>query len=315
MEEQLVADVAFVRRTVEYLGRALAGMGIARRTPLTMACPWQHHVSQTSNDAEGHHIKIAIGMNIKERIEGFRGYLGFAFLAVGYRLRRVYGRYPILKAVDPAYVEVLGDPDFQASVREVAELSLLDTERLANLWTLCKMTDPGGNILEIGCYRGGTALHLSNAQPQRKIIACDSFRSFETVDPVLDRIFNQSMFRDATQEGVMNLFRARHRPYDVLAGFFPASCAGKTIGPLSFVHLDVDVYKASSESLAFLAQEGLLMQRSLMVVDGYNRHEDGTNKAISEFVRDNPRWAAFPIFPSQCLLIPSTWFKQPQLQV
>lgn len=252
-------------------------------------------------------------MNIKERMESIKGSLGFAFLALGFRLRRVYGLYPIEKPVDPSYIEVLGDPDFQASVREVSKLSLLDTERLANLWTLCKMTDQGGNVLEIGCYKGGTALHLSNAQPERKIIACDSFRSFETVDPALDRIFNQSMFRDATKEGVTNLFRARNRPFEVIAGFFPASCAGKTIGPVSFVHLDVDVYKANIESLTFLAQEGLLMNRCLIVVDGYNRHEEGTNKAVSEFVRREPRWAAFPIFPAQCLLIPSTWFKQPRL--
>jgi predicted O-methyltransferase YrrM len=247
-------------------------------------------------------------MSIKEKIADLKGKLGFAFLAVGFRLRRVYGHYPIQKPVDPFYLEVLADARFQASVREVSSLTLLDTERLANLWMLSQRTDPKGNILEVGCYKGGASLHLSNAHPERKIIACDSFRSFETVDPALDGIFNQRMFRDTSSEKVRELFRARGRQAEVIEGFFPASCQGKALAPVSFVHLDVDVYKANIESLTFLAQAGLLLDRSLIVVDGYNRREQGTNRAVAEFVRSNPRWVEFPMFPGQCLLVPATWF-------
>src|SRR5271157_1541926 len=123
-----------------------------------------------------------------------RAGIGYRLVRLGYCLRKVRGNYAIIKPIDPSNVEVLGDPAFQASVREVEDLTLLDTARLANLWILCKVTDPKGSMLEIGSYRGGGALHLSNSCPDRMIIACDSFRSFETVHPTLDRSFNQEMF-------------------------------------------------------------------------------------------------------------------------
>ena len=84
----------------------------------------------------------------------------FRLIQLGYHLRQVHGVYPIIKPMDPAHLEVLEDPVFQASVREVADLTMLDTARLANLWKLCKLSDPRGNILEVGSYKGGGALHL-----------------------------------------------------------------------------------------------------------------------------------------------------------
>ncbi len=235
--------------------------------------------------------------------------IGYRFLRLGYYLRQVRGDFPILKPINPFGVEVLGDPAFQASVREVADLTLLDTARLANLWRLCRTTDPEGNILEIGSFRGGGALHLSNSCPSRKIIACDSFRSFETVHPTLDKSFHQEMFRSTSRERVAALFISRKRNYEVIDGFFPASCAGKTIAPVSFVHLDVDVYKATLESLNYLEQERILLDRSLIVLDDYDRNAEGVNQAVAEFTAAHKHWLAIPLFPAQCLMLTAAWFR------
>ena len=59
----------------------------------------------------------------------------------------------------------------------------------------------------------------------------------------------RQMFKDTTKERVAGLFASRNRKHDVIDGFFPASCAGRTIAPVSFVHLDVDVYQATIDSL------------------------------------------------------------------
>jgi len=170
------------------------------------------------------------------------------------------------------------------------------------------MTDPGGNILEIGSFRGGGALHLSNSCPGRKIIACDSFRSFEEVHPTLDKSFNQEMFTGTSKERVAALFISRKRNYEVIDGFFPASCAGKTLAPVSFVHLDVDVYKATLESLNYLEQERILLDRSFLVLDDYDRGAEGVNQAVAEFTAAHKRWRAIPLFPAQCLMLTAAWF-------
>jgi hypothetical protein len=241
-------------------------------------------------------------------LEKLRDGIGFRLIQLGYHLRKVHGIYPILKPIDPAGLEVLGDQAFQASVREVADLTMLDTPRLANLWKLCKLSDSGGNILEVGSYRGGGALHLSNCCPDRKVIVCDSFQGFEALNSTLDTSFSREMFKDTRKESVSALFSSRGRKHEVIAGFFPASCAGKSIGPVSFLHLDADVYKATIESLNYLEREHILMDHSLIVLDDYDRKAQGVNQAVAEFTATYPRWRAFPMFPGQGLLLSAGWF-------
>jgi len=218
--------------------------------------------------------------------------------------------YPILKPIDTCGVEILADADFHKSCKEVSQISVLDTPRLANLWSLCRMTNPKGNILEVGPYRGGGALHLSNSCPDRKIIVCDSFGGFEKLDPVLDSSFHDQMFKNTTHKAVDRLFRERKRNYAVLAGFFPAVCREKDfdLGPVSFVHLDVDAYKPTAESLEYL--QPFMIDRSLFVFDDFNRRADGVMRAVREFTDKNSSWVVFPLFPSQGLMIHESWFNQ-----
>ena len=107
------------------------------------------------------------------------------------------------------------------------------------------------------------------------------------------------MFKDNSKESVAALFSSRGRKHEVIAGFFPASCAGKSIGPVSFVHLDADVYKATIESLNYVEHEHILMDKALIVLDDYDREAQGVNQAVAEFTSVHPHWKAFPLFPGQ----------------
>lgn len=227
----------------------------------------------------------------------------------GYEVRRLPRRdtdpwAPL--GIDASYVEVLEDAAFRASIAEVRTLTLLDVPRLANLWALCRMTNPVGAILEVGCYRGGGALHLSNSAPDRRLVVCDSFEGFRSLDPNLDHVFTPDMFLDTSREAVEGLFTRKNRRVEVLAGYFPESCFQVELEPVSFVHLDVDTYQATSSSLDYLS--GVMADRSLIVSDDYNRHADGVNRAIDEFVNDHDEWTVLPIFPSQALLVHASWF-------
>ena len=168
------------------------------------------------------------------------------------------------------------------------------------------MSNPGGSIIEVGSFKGGGALHLSNSCPERQIIACDSFEGFETLDPGLDKNFSKEMFKNTSKHRVEELFRSRARKFQVIAGFFPQSCEGIDLGPISFAHLDADIYKSTIESLDFLSAR--MLDRSLIVMDDYSRRADGVNQAVREFTERNRAWAAFPIFPGQALLVHRSWF-------
>lgn len=204
----------------------------------------------------------------------------------------------ILKPIDVVNVQILEDIDFQRSVEEVKDRTLLDTPRLANLWQLCQRSNPNGAMIEVGSYRGGGALHLSNCCTKRKIYICDSFLGFEALDEKLDVLFKPSMFLNSRVEDVERLFAGKNRDYEIVAGFFPSCC--KRLSPLSFVHLDVDIYKATKESLNYLAP--LMLPQSYIVLDDYCRGAHGVDQAVEEFLAQHSAWRVLPMFPSQGVL-------------
>ena len=224
---------------------------------------------------------------------------------LGYRLERAEPRYPGYltrrRLIDPAGVELLVDAEFAHSYREIEGLTLLDLPRLGNLWQLARASSPAGALIEVGCYKGGGALHLSNACPDRPIVICDSFAGFEALDPELDSNFSISEFRDASEDAVRDLFTSRGRRATVLAGFFPASAAGLTLPRFSFAHIDVDTYKGTKETLDFL--DPLFMPDALVVLDDCNRRAAGVDQAVREFVERHREWRFAPLFPAQGLLI------------
>jgi hypothetical protein len=138
------------------------------------------------------------------------------------------------------------------------------------------------------------------------VIVCDSFEGFEQLDSTLDKNFRDDMFRNTSQRSVEELFRSRGRTFQIVAGFFPQSCAGVELSPISFVHLDADLYRSTIESLEFLRDR--MLEHSLVVLDDYFRRAEGVNRAVEEFVARHREWAAFPIFPGQGLLIHRSWF-------
>lgn len=212
--------------------------------------------------------------------------------------------YPVLRPMDAAGLEILRDPAFQASCREIEGLTLLDTHRLANLWQLVQLARGEGCLIEIGSYRGGSALHLSNACPQRLLYVCDAFSAgFSALEPELDTSFQAHQFSDNRRADVEALFRTRDRKAVIVEGFFPESIRTRNLepGPIAFAHVDVDVYQATADTLAYLAER--MIPRSLIVLDDVRRGAQGVDRAIAEFLVAHPDWTFLPLFPGQGVLI------------
>ncbi len=214
----------------------------------------------------------------------------------------------IKKPLDISHIEVLEDPTFQASIEEVQKLTVLDTARLANLWQLCRMSNPSGSIIEIGSFKGGGALHLSNSSPSRTIFVCDTFRGFGDLplDPTLDRAFTKEQFDDTSFEQVVKPWNGKARDVRWVKGYFPESASFVDIGNISFAHIDLDLYRSTADALTYLLPR--FTDRSIVVFDDYLRDADGVMKAVKEFLIKNPDWATFPIFPGQGLMIHRSWF-------
>ncbi len=211
--------------------------------------------------------------------------------------------FPIHRPLVSENVQILANSSFQESCMQIGGNSLLDTPRLANLWDIAQASNSAGAMAEIGTYRGGGALHLTNACPNRKIYVFDPFseESFEKLDEALDGHFKHGDFRGVPIEHVASLLVDKN--VEIIQGYFPQSCLNRTFEKFSFIHLDVDVYDATINSLRFLFQSGLLLPKSYIVIDDFNRGCLGVDKALKEIKFEFPNIHVLPLFPSQGLII------------
>ena len=209
----------------------------------------------------------------------------------------------IQKPLDPRWLDVLDDSAFNASMTEVRDLSSLDTARLANLWQWCSRSEEG-SIVEVGAFRGGTSLHLSNCWPHRKIFACDTFEGFAplALHPRFDRGVDRSSWCNPDAAAVGALFADRGRRAVVLKGAFPESDRRGEVRDVSFAHIDVDIYESCRRSLDYLAQRAT--PSALVVVNDFLRQKTaGVRHAVEDFLAANPDWIAVPAFPGQGVLL------------
>jgi hypothetical protein len=214
----------------------------------------------------------------------------------------------IEKPSDPRWLDILDDPRFRASMKEVADLSSLDTARLANLWQWCSLSEEGA-MIEVGTFRGGTALHLSNCRPWRKIFVCDTFEGFSrlTLHPRYDAGVPRTAWSNPDVAAIKALFAARQRDAVVLEGCFPDSDRNEEVRDVSFAHIDVDVYDSCRRSLEYLSRRAT--PSAIFVVNDYLRWKTaGIAHAVEDFIAGQSEWIALPSFPGQGLLLNSATY-------
>ncbi len=209
----------------------------------------------------------------------------------------------LVPPIESEYIEILFDPKFRDSVLQVKDFTCLDFARLANIWMLVKMAGPGV-FLEVGSYRGGTALHICNAMEQAgsPFYCFDPFETggFEKMNE-WENTFKPTDFMDTLYESVVKLLSSQ--PFaKAVRGFFPKAAEDLNLRDIAFCHLDVDMYDATMRSLEFLTPR--LAKRGLIVIDDFGHRETpGVSKAVSEFVAAHPAFLAIPMFPCQAVLL------------
>jgi O-methyltransferase len=220
------------------------------------------------------------------------------------RKKDVRRDYKLEPPIENEYISMLSDPDFKRSVAEVRDYTCLDLVRLANLWMLAKMAGTG-TFLEVGSFRGGTALHICNAMEGRDtpFFSIDPFETggFENLIDC-DRAWKSSDFTNTHYDSVCALL-ANKSFAKVIRGFFPAAAKQLDLDNIAFCHLDVDIYNATLESLEYLAPR--LAPKGVIVVDDTGHNETpGVDLAVRDFVAANPAFLVVPMFPCQSVLMP-----------
>ncbi len=128
--------------------------------------------------------------------------------------------------------------------------TLLGQERGRVLWdALQQRAMVPGDVVELGVYKGGSALLLHRAAPSRQLHLFDTFTGHPDVDRQYDDRAAQPVgrFADTSANAVSALFTGA--PVAIHVGVFPASAAYWHPAPQIVVaHVDADLYECRAAS-------------------------------------------------------------------
>ena len=156
-----------------------------------------------------------------------------------------------------------------------------------------------GDLVEIGVAEGGSAAVICEAKKEKTVHLFDTFAGLpELGEEDKGSAFSKGQYF-AEYLRVKKFFKQYSNVY-VYKGLFPKS--GKSIenNKFSFVHLDVDIYKSTYESLEFLWPR--MTTGGILISHDYQT-EPGVKKAFDDYFKGSVAVETPGL--SQCLMIKS----------
>jgi hypothetical protein len=139
-----------------------------------------------------------------------------------------------------------------------------------------------GEIAEVGVYRGGSARLMCEVRGNRAVYLFDTFEGLPSTDQ-LDSRFGAGQYA-ASLEKVQG-YLAEFPNVHIYKGLFPATSGPIADKRFSFVHLDVDLYQPTRDSLEFFYSR--VNPGGMFLVHDYLWAE-GVRKAVQEFFDTRP---------------------------
>jgi O-methyltransferase len=214
------------------------------------------------------------------------------------------GAIPDAHLYQPLYSPWLGAPDFEAEYGAIAAHTLVSRDRCYVLWRMIRQALAlGGDVVECGVYRGGTALLIARAiaaaSPGRRLLLFDTFKGLPTENRDIDRMGGGDLAETSVE--AVGALLGEHANVSICPGFVPDSFAGRDIQRVAFAHVDLDLYQGTQGALAFLYPR--MVPGGIMVIDDYGFPScPGARRAVDEFFADRPE-APLCLPTGQCLVV------------
>lgn len=184
------------------------------------------------------------------------------------------------------------------NVRKQCRIGMTDQEAYI-LYNLAKNTAKvPGAMVEVGVFEGGTALLATEVKAGRELYLFDTFSGLPHVDEIDKEFFHEGQFV-ASYESVCSFFKDDSK-VTVAKGIFPQE-TGNVLADkkFSFVHLDVDTFQGTKDSLEFIYLR--VNSGGAILVHDYGT-APGVRKAVSDFLIDKPEIVIEPSY-SQAVII------------
>jgi O-methyltransferase len=194
--------------------------------------------------------------------------------------------------VGATYSPWFSDTEFLSAYQTVIDFTLVDRYRCYELWDLAKQSNNvKGAILEVGVWRGGTGCLLAMAAPTKVVYLADTFKGVVKAG-VQDTNYQGGEHADASKRAVSSLLAsARVTNARLLKGIFPEETAAGLEGPISLLHIDVDVYQSAKDIVQWALPR--LPRGAKIVFDDYGFFGcEGVARLVNE-LRESLRDFAF----------------------
>jgi len=158
--------------------------------------------------------------------------------------------------------------------------ALQSLEELINIAGMAKVTEGlGGDVAELGVYRGGTARVIAENKGSRLFHVFDSFSGMATAGQ--DDLHQTGDFGNTSLEDVREYLR-EFEGIHFHEGWFPTTTRGLESARFSFVHLDADLYESTIEALKFFYPR--IIPGGILLSHDYNTVScPGVAKAFREY--------------------------------
>lgn len=148
--------------------------------------------------------------------------------------------------------------------------------------------DIPGTIAEVGVFGGGTLFEIATwakaAEFGKQVVGYDTFEGLPEAT-ALDNGHKKGDFTYTAFEELQTEFTNANLPVTLVKGRFPMSAMDLPQLDYSFIHLDVDFYQETLNSLRYFATSEALLPGALIVIDDYKwRATLGVEPAVTEFL-------------------------------
>ena len=194
------------------------------------------------------------------------------------------------------------DKEFKQIQKKICNLTLLDNYRLYTLWYLSKsLSFKSGNILDIGCMKGGAGFLMAKANSKGNTYLFDTFSGF-----MEEEIYHKKkhFIYPGLNEVKKNASIFGLKKIKVIKCIFPnnlpKSFKNKKI---KLCHIDVNTYKSTKKAFYFVDKR--MEKNGIIVFDDYGIFgTDSIKKFINEIKKNYTKKYIFLYnFMGQCILI------------
>ena len=153
-----------------------------------------------------------------------------------------------------------------------------------------------GDLAEVGTYTGGSSKLICEAKGNKKLYLFDTFEGIPETTKI-DISFKKGEY-PASYEDVKN-YLGKYKNVFLIKGIFPKSATKIMNKKFSFVHLDVDIYKSTKESLEFFYSR---MNKGGVIISHDYTSSTGVKKAFDDYFK-NKKEILLQVSDCQCFII------------